>query len=125
MRAIFLLLILLPFATAQAQPLALVSNNDLTRLQQLADRCDSDVLGVPNTDACVPAYNALIQHYGGYPQFRAATLERLHQIATRCDADTSGVPDADTCVPAYARLINAYGGYQAYRTVIEARKTTN
>jgi hypothetical protein len=123
MRILSLILLALPLVIIHGMPAQ--AQDDLPRLLQGADRCDADTSGIPDTDTCGGIYTALIRHYGGYPQFRAVTLERLHQIATRCDADTSGVPDADTCVPAYARLINAYGSYSAYLSAADARKPTN
>jgi hypothetical protein len=49
-----------------AQPLAAP---DLEKLHIAAAKCDADNSGVPDTDTCVPTYNRLIAHYGGYEAF--------------------------------------------------------
>ena len=53
-----------------------LSTAELDRLHTIAAKCDRDNSGVPDTDTCVPVYDKLIRHYGGYTEFVAASKAR-------------------------------------------------
>lgn len=50
-----------------------LSEQDLKRLHAVSVRCDADNSGQPDIDTCVPTYQRLIEYYGGYEAFVAAS----------------------------------------------------